>query len=356
VRSALVRERLVGTAQARRSAIAFWGGFLVLLVVLPIVYSGDSYVLAELVLFAIYLGTNLMWGLVIGTAGLYSFATVAITGVGTYAGVWLSVKHGVSWPVELVVGVAAAAVLGLLLALPAVRLRGVYFALFTIGLVEAFQQWVTADTQNLGGAQGLYGAKTVIPSTLEGLPDAYTKHAYPLAAGVVVVALVAYWWISEGRLGLRLRTARESEPFAQALGIDVPRARLAVFVATSAVLGLVGAYKGVYTGSADPSSEFNFDTLLFLFAMIVVGGVNSPRGILIGSAILFFIEEHWVGWGANRFILLGALMLVVTLLATNGLVGLPTEARRLLRRRRGEVPEPTEGGGEIGAEVESTTA
>ena len=122
---------------------------------------------------------------------------------------------------------------------------------------------------------------------------------------IVGVALLVYWWVASGRLGLRLRTARESEPVAQAFGIDIPRARLAVFVITAAVLGLVGAFRASYDAGAN-KSVFDFSTLLLLFAMIVVGGINSPKGILLGTALLQFIEQHFVSWGAPRLILLGA--------------------------------------------------
>ena len=138
--------------------------------------------------------------------------------------------------------------------------------------------------------------------------------------------------MSSGRLGLRLRTARESEPVAQAFGIDIPRSRLMVFVITSGVLGLVGAFRASYDAGAN-KSVFDFSTLLLLFAMIVVGGLNSPKGILLGTALLQFIEQHFVSWGAPRLILLGVIMLLITLATTDGLAGIPAQIARLFRGR-----------------------
>jgi len=310
--------------------LAFWPVVIVLAVVLPPLYN-DSYVMAELVLFGIYFAINLMWSLVLGTAGLYSFATLAFVGAAAYSCAWLSINHGLPWWAYAPVGIAVGALGGLLVALPAVRLRGVYFALLTIGLVEACNQYVTGDTANLGGAQGLVGADSIIPPSKQGLIDGY-YYAYAGIGVIVIVALLVYWWVSSGRLGLQLRTARESEPVAQALGIDIPRARLAVFVITAAVLGL-----------------FDFSTLLLLFAMIVVGGINSPRGILLGTALLQFIEQHYVSWGAPRLILLGVIMLLITLFTTDGLAGIPAQIGRLLRGRgtpaADDVAAATMGGG-----------
>ena len=310
--------------------LAFWPVVILLAVALPPLYD-DSYVMAELILFGIYFAINLMWSLVLGTAGLYSFATLAFVGAAAYSCAWLSINHSLPWWLFPPIGLAVGAVGGLLVALPAVRLRGVYFALLTIGLVEACNQYVTSDTENLGGAQGLVGADSIIPPSKQGLLEGY-YYAYAAIGAIVVVALVVYWWVSSGRLGLRLRTARESEPVAQAIGIDIPRARLAVFVITAAVLGLVGAFRAAYDAGAN-KSVFSFSTLLLLFAMIVVGGINSPKGILLGTALLQFITEHFVGWEARRFIVLGVIMLLITLFTTDGLAGIPAQISRALRGR-----------------------
>ena len=115
---------------------------------------------------------------------------------------------------------------------------------------------MTSDTENLGGAQGLVGADSIIPPSKQGLIEGY-YYAYVAIAVIVGIALLVYWWVSSGRLGLRLRTARESEPVAQAFGIDIPRARLAVFVITAGVLGLVGAFRAGYDAGAN-KSVFSF--------------------------------------------------------------------------------------------------
>jgi len=206
---------------------------------------------------------------------------------------------------------------------------------------------VTSDTENLGSAQGLVNADSIIPPSKQGLIEGY-YYAYIAIAVIVGVALLVYWWVSSGRLGLRLRTARESEPVAQALGIDIPRARLWVFVITAGVLGLVGAFRASYDAGAN-KSVFDFSTLLLLFAMIVVGGINSPKGILLGTALLQFISEHFIGWEARRLILLGVIMLAITLFTTDGLAGIPEQIQRRLRGRGAPAAEDaaaaTMGGG-----------
>ena len=176
---------------------AFWSVVVVLAIALPPLYD-DSYVMAELILFGIYFAINLMWSLVLGTAGLYSFATLAFVGAG---GVF--VRLAVDQPRPAVVGVRARR------ASPSARsagcssrcrrcaCAGVYFALLTIGLVEACNQYVTSDTENLGGAQGLVGADSIIPPSKQGLIEGY-YYAYIAIAVIVGVALLVYWWVVVG--------------------------------------------------------------------------------------------------------------------------------------------------------------
>jgi branched-chain amino acid transport system permease protein len=242
-------------------------------------------------------------------------------------------------------------VLGLLVTIPAVRLRGVYFALLTFGLASLFSSYANV-TDALGGAQGLYGADSFVPQGELGTRTGALIASY---AGLLllVVALIAHRWVDDGRLGLLLRTARESEPFARALGIDIVRARLAVLAISSAVLGLVGAFYVCFYRGISPAI-FDFGTLLLLFAMIVVGGLGSRRGVLLGTAVLLFISEYFLQAGPARLIVIALLMLLITLFTRRGLVGIPAQVREWLSRRyaqRGSalaVPSPAGGGGQGG--------
>lgn len=312
----------------------FWLGGGVVALFLPFI-SGGSAFLSDCTLFAIWASINLMWSLVLGIAGIQSFATLAIAGAAAYAASFASVEFGFGWPLMFVVGTLVGAALGLIVALPAIRLRGIYFALLTFGLAQLFRSYTTV-TESLGGAQGLYGTSGFVPLDLSGTTSgAYI--GYYAGIALLAVALVVYWAIAGGRLGLLLKTARDSEPFGRALGIDVVRVRLAVFVVSSAILGMAGAFYASYYRGISPSI-FDFSTLLLLFAMIVVGGMGSARGILLGTGLLLYITQAYLDAGAARFIVAGALMYLVTIATTEGLVGVPHQLRDWLesRRSRGE--------------------
>jgi branched-chain amino acid transport system permease protein len=308
----------------------FWTSMFVIGLFAPLLFGGLEF-LGDLGLFTVYASANLMWSLVLGTAGIYSFATFAIVGASGYIAAYLSVSHGWPWPLMLVAGAVVGLVLGLLVTIPAVRLRGVYFALLTFGLASVFSSYA-AVTVALGGAQGLYGTDSFVPEV-----DVGTRLGGVIAsyAGLLllVIAILVHRFVDDGRLGLLLRTARESEPFARALGIDVVRARLAVLAISSAVLGLVGGfYVNFYRGISP--GIFDFGTLLLLFAMIVVGGLGSRRGVLLGTALLLFISEYFLQSGPARFIAIALLMLLVTLFTRRGLVGIPEQVQEWLAMRQ----------------------
>jgi branched-chain amino acid transport system permease protein len=301
----------------------FWTSVLIVAVFLPLLFGGLGF-LSDCGLLTVYLAANLMWTLVLGTAGIFSFATLAIVGASGYFAAYVSVHHGWPWPAMLLAGGGFGALLGVVIAVPAIRLRGVYFALLTFGLAELFRSYTTV-TESLGGAPGLYGAKSFVPQQYVGTHTG-AMIGYYGGTLLVIVALILYRVVDGGRLGLLLRTARESEPFARALGVDVVRARLIVFVISSAMLGIVGAFQVCLYRGISPST-FSFDTLLLLFAMIVVGGLGSARGVLIGTALLFFITQHYLESGPLRFVAAAAIMLAVTLFTTRGLSGLPGQLR-----------------------------
>ena len=316
----------------------FWPAAVVLAFCLPFIFT-DNYFASVAVEFGLYGSISLMWMLVLGTAGIFSLATLAIVGTSAY---FVSYFGGATeggfyatsgWPLwaMLLAGPAVGAVTGAIVAAPALRLLGVYLALLTVGLVQLCQT-IVSQYNSLGAGAGTYGAATFVSQSQTGTSTA-RYITYFVALALLLVSLIVYWLVEKGRLGLLLRTARESEQVARSIGIDVVRARFGVLLVSSAMLGLVGAsYVGFYSGVSP--EIFSFNTLLLLLAMMVVGGFGSAKGVMIGTALVVFIDQHYAQTGAKRYLALGVLMLVVTLFATDGLVGIPAQVRGWLHGRR----------------------
>lgn len=322
---------------------AFWGGSLVLAMFLFFVVYDNEVFGGHWVTFCVYVSMNLMWMLVIGTAGLFSFATVAVVGGGAYLAAYISggsiggkdFEGARSLNVVLILLAAAAfgALLGAVIAAPTIRLRGVYFALFTIGLAELMRA-IVKQQEALGANLGLFGASRFIRGDQISTASGRTIHFF-VGLALVVFCLLVYRLVDGGRLGLLLRTVRESEDVAKALGVDVVRARFAVFIISSAVLGLIGGFYTAFYGGVS-LTIFDFNTLLLLLAMIVVGGLGSPKGAVLGTALLLYIDRTYsdLSHPAWRFIVIGIIMYAITIGTTRGLVGVPTQIRAYVRRRR----------------------
>jgi branched-chain amino acid transport system permease protein len=322
---------------------AFWGGSLAIAFILFfLVYDNNNFG-GQWDVFSLYLSINLMWMLVIGTAGIYSFATVGVVGACAYLGAAISggsqggedLEGARSLSIVLVLIAAAGfgALLGAIIAAPTIRLRGVYFALFTIGIAEVLRA-IVKQQEELGRSVGLAGAARFLKQDQITTETGRNIHFF-IGLALIVFCLVVYRLVSGGRLGLLLRTARESEGVAKGLGIAVVRARFAVFIISSAVLGLIGGfYSGIYGGVG--LSIFDFNTLLLLLAMIVVGGIGSAKGAVIGTALLLYINVTYADLDepAWRLVWIGIIMFGVTLLTTRGLVGVPAQIRGYLQRRR----------------------
>jgi branched-chain amino acid transport system permease protein len=341
------------------SDAAFWGGCLAVAFVLFFVVYDNAVFGGHWVIFALYASINLMWMLVIGTAGLYSFATLGVVGTAAYIGAWLSggsqagedLAGARSLNVVFVLLAAAAvgAVYGAIIAAPTIRLRGIYFALFTFGLTAASRALIE-NQDFLGKHQGLSGAARLLRQDWISTEKGRTID-FLVGLALIVFCLIVYKLVDGGRLGLLLRTVRESEGVARGIGVDVVRARFAVFIISSAVLGMVGGFYSSYYGGVS-LTIFDFNTLLLLFAMIVVGGLGSAKGAIIGTALLVYIDETYadIDTPAWRLIWIGIIMFAVTLLTTRGLVGVPSQIRGYIQRRRarqapGEaepVPTPAE--------------
>jgi branched-chain amino acid transport system permease protein len=321
----------------------FWGiCFAAAFLLFFVVYDNNNFA-GHWNIFALYVSINLMWMLVIGTAGIYSFATVAVVGSCAYFGSYISGGSQAGTDIEgarslnvvlMILGAAAfGALLGALVAAPTIRLRGVYFALFTIGLAEVGRA-IVKQHEALGKTEGLFGGARFLKETQTTTETGRTILFF-VGLALIIFCLLLFKFVNGGRLGLLLRTARESEGVAKGLGIDVVRARFAVFIISSAVLGLIGGfYTGFYGGAS--LTIFDFNTLLLLLAMIVVGGVGSAKGAVLGTALLLFIDRTYADLDspAWRFVWIGIIMFGITLGTTRGLVGIPSQVRLYWQRRR----------------------
>jgi branched-chain amino acid transport system permease protein len=324
----LARERFIA-----HKAPLWWLVFLVLTLAIPLI-SGSDKILTIASTFTIYASINLMWMLIMGTAGIFSLASLAVTGVAAYTACWLTINHDLPWPLMFPVGAVAGLIVGIIIAIPARRMEGMYYALLTLGISEicrayALQaKWIGAQSQG-----SLSGGGGFIP---EDIRFTVTGQRIGYIAGflLLLAALATYRIVNGQRLGLLLRASQqEDEAVSESMGIDFQRARLAVFLISSAALGVVGAFYAGYFRAAS-LSLFGTDLLLLLFAMIVIGGIGRAEGAVVGTLVVTVIDRYFIDTGAKRILLVAILMLLSVLFTRGGAFGLKDQWQELRAKRR----------------------
>ena len=265
--------------------------------------------------------------------GTFSLATVAFVALGGYTAGIMAIHSGGPLVLQIVVAGVIAAVAGFAIARPLERVSGVYLALTSLSLVGLVQVLLT-NFNFTGGAVGLVS----IPLDI---------HMWMLIVAVVVIALGARQ-VERSRVGRAIRMVRLDPVVAGSVGVNVRRVRVWLFV-VSAVIGAVGGVlQAHYFGFVLPDN-YGFDLVINLLAMVIVGGLGSWQGPLVGAAIFTIVPQWLLSFGDWSNAVLGLILLVVVIVTREGIVGtirLEWHNRiKPLARRRGivaEVPGPTD--------------
>jgi len=258
-----------------------------------------------------------MWNLLAGYGGLLSVGQQAYVGIGGYCLVVLGLQFGLNpFLIVPVAGVVTA-----LVALPTAailfRLRGAYFAVGTWVVAEVFRLLV-ANTASVGGGSG-----TSITRTVMGIPAWWRESTtlwIALALGVGATLLV--YFLLRSRYGLALTAVRDSEPAAESLGISVSRVKWFVYVASAAGCGMVGALIFITKLRISPEAAFSMDWTAAMFFVVIIGGIGTIEGPIIGTLVYFLLREYLSDYGGWYLIVLGVVAVAVMLWMPRGIWGL----------------------------------
>jgi branched-chain amino acid transport system permease protein len=282
--------------------------------------TDDSYLIGVLILACIYAVLAQCWNLVMGVAGIWWFAQLAVFAVGAYANVLLMVKLDVPSAVAMIGGAVAGLLVGLVIGLPAVRLRGIYVVLFTLAFHETMRIVISADDSGFtGGTFGLYGFDAFGLGTHR--PDTKVTVYYYGALAMLILTSLAIYRVVHSPVGLAFRTLRESEPYATARGVNRGRYQVAVFGISSLLTGLAGAFYADYFGAISPT-VLSFDQVALLLAMIVIGGWGTFSGPIIGAIVVTIVSEQLRDAESVRLLVFALWMAVMIVYVPGGLVGL----------------------------------
>ena len=289
----------------------------------------------QLVPITAYIVMAISLNLVVGIAGDLSLGHAGFMAVGAFASAVITkswaVSTAISFPVALIVGGLIAAVFGLVIGIPALRLKGDYLAIVTLAFGEIIKELINCliighDENGLHIIFNATGAKTVTDLGLTETGKVLIKGAQgatgtdtiaSFAAGfiLIMVTLVVVLNLARSRSGRAIMALRDNRIAAESVGINVTKYKLMAFVTSAALAGGAGALYGLNFSNL-VSSKFDFNTSILILVFVVLGGLGNMWGSIIAAAVLTVLPEALRGFADYRM-LIYAIVLIVVMLATN---------------------------------------
>ncbi len=293
-----------------RERLALLAAIIVLALVPAIGLGG--YVLNIFVMIFIFVILAVSLDLVMGWAGQFSFAHAAFFGIGAYTTAILQRDFGTGFWVNLPAGIVVAGLCGLLLGLPALRLRGHFLGIVTIAFQTIVYLALTQWKSLTGGQMGI----EVKP--VDGF--ASIERFYELALGLAVVTVAISWYLTHSRLGKAWEAVRDDEVLARAIGLNTTASKLTAFVIAAALAGAAGVLVAHHVRGVTPD-DFTVLTSATIVAMVVVGGRGTVWGPLLGAAVFTALPEVLAFAKDYRLIIYGFLMIAMVIVMPEGVFG-----------------------------------
>ncbi len=252
------------------------------------------------------------WSLLAGYAGQFSFAHMAFMAIGGYTTGLLGRYLGTSPLLGILLGTLAAGLFGWIVGALVLRFKAAYLALFTIAFSEILRAVIRGEADFTRGDHGLH-VEPLFGDTISRAPYYYTMLI------VLILGMIALYWLASSRFGLYLRAIREDEEAAAARGVNVVRYKIAAFTITSMIAGLAGAVFAHYVTILTPNIMV-IPQMGLVISMAIIGGVESLIAAAIGAIILQVSLEVLREVGAWRLVIFGALLVLTLRFARNGLL------------------------------------
>ena len=247
------------------------------------------------------LTTGYLGQLALGHAGFMSVGAYGAALFTLYSGL----PSGISFPVALVIGGIVAALFGIAIGIPALRLKGDYLAIITLGFGEIIRVLIT-NVEFTGGAKGLRGIPRI------------TNFAYVYI--VVIITLVVLFTLLRSRQGRAIISIREDEVAAEASGINTTYYKLLAFTISAFFAGVAGGLYAHYLSVLDPTN-FDFNYSIEILVMVVLGGMGSLTGSVIAAIVLTILPEALRDFASARMLIYSVLLIIMMIFRPSGLMG-----------------------------------
>ncbi len=300
-----------------------WLSLIVVMVVLPEFVSKGT---LRTIIFANFLAIfAISWDVLSGRTGYISFGHPFLIGIGAYASAILTKRFDVPIEYAIPIAVLLTMVGGFIVFLPALRIRGSYFALVTLAFMELIYQLVQVIRPDLtGGTRGMSGIQTLTRGAVDG---------YYMSASLLLAIALSMWLLMKTQLGTALSAIGMNEESVLGSGLSTTKLKLFAFLTSAFIAGLGGAFYVHYLGSLAPRALFDINFLFTIIVAALIGGSSTIIGPMIGAFFLTFLLEYLrpILPGAERYFVYGLIALVLYMWQPKGLYEIFMNIWRRLR-------------------------
>ena len=304
---------------------ALWAGFILVMYLLPEFVSRGT---LRTMIFANFLAMfAISWDTLSGRTGYVSFGHPFLIGIGAYTTAILTKRFDVAVELSIPITVLVTMVGSFIVLLPALRIRGSYFALVTLAFMELLYQLVQVIRPDLtGGTRGMSGLPTLTRGAANG---------YYMSLSLMLALALSTWLLMRTRLGTALSAIGMNEDAVEGSGLSVTKLKLLAFLISAFIAGLAGAVYIHYLGSIAPRALFDINFVFTIIVAALIGGAGTTIGPIAGAFFLTFLLEYLRPYlpGAERYMVYCGLALVIYIYQPYGIIALLNSAFQKMRGR-----------------------
>ena len=312
-------------AMSKRNKVFIVSVVLAVFIIMPLVV--DVYITYMATIICIFVMLAVGLNILVGFSGQISLGHAAFFGIGAYTSALLMRHFGIPFWFSMPIGGVLAAIVGFLVGLPALKVSGHYLALVTLAFGEIIQL-ILIHWESLTG--GFTGIMVPVP-TLFGFEFSTDTSKYYLTFAITIFLVHCANNIVESRIGRALRSIKGSEVASQAMGVNLARYKLLAFIISAFYAGVAGGLYGILLAFISPEYFGLFDSILYLM-MVVIGGLGSIGGSIVGAVILGILPEALRRFQDYQDFIYGAILLLSIVFMPRGLVGIFIGVREKFRR------------------------
>ena len=302
------------------SSTKFWAGSAIVLAALVgLAFSGIN----EYVFFAGFVVLQFVvlasaWNILGGYAGYVNFGVPAFVALGAYSALVCFKALGAPLLVQILAGAVMSGLLGLLVGLLTLRLRGIFFSIATVAVIFILETFVL-NWRYVGGASGMQLTR---PEPGFGF-GSYTRMLFAVMAAMAVMSVAISRYLQYSHIGQGLRALRDSEEAAECSGVPTLRLKVIACTVSGALLGVGGAPMPMYLSFIEPTSSFNLSYAVSALAMPIIGGIGHWAGPVIGALLLGTLQQVVTVTVSNELnvLVVGVLLVVFVVIAPDGILG-----------------------------------